>query len=1326
MNLHRMMTDRLNEKQWIRLEESVNEDTRETISVFVKYAGSGNMNTNQEYMRVLSDNNYNLLKKNIKQYNIIPDVGVFYRLNNRLYMSRFDESIEVCEPKTNNIDNYCNSSSFRQYQQLCIDIINRKPIENVGSYLSDNERFISALKLNLYDINIYFHIIFLELLGFEYETMQDNDKIIKIINEYNTWLNKMKINAISHENELYLKTIIFILNNNYAILNNNYCLTKENDKKLGHDGQNNKIIESKKDVIKSETFTLQFQDLTDKLINNIVSKNEIILSHKKKEEVLDINDILKQLNMYCNHKVLELRGFVLIYLMTHMMENNNKSMTIFPKTVQLELAVGVERFINMCEKYNDGAELSDSSLNIRSVSKQFIYDLKYKYHQFLIMYPFSGKEIMNKQSARLMAYTVYDAFNPSYAKKVRKNQENIIVNMMKHLKTGFVLGDYAGLGCGKTSVVLLIGLVVQLLRQGVRPKYNPTHIQDDENVCDENNDEDYIYLNENEYMTRKELRQIKSIVLNQTDKKQAIVEPEKQEDKKDQKQLDNINLSNMCVLYVCKNPAVRDDVVKLLINAKITVGIATFDDKKDEVKVVNNYKTKTTDQNRIVVVAEPLAATRLLEQNNVCNNTEQKRQYLVMLDEPTADTDTWESYGLVSNMKLIKNLSPWTVLSSATLPKFDAMKYFVDDHKKKYPSCVFKECIYNEIQIGCHAYIFDGKTDTRVFVPHMGCTSKAQFEYVVNKIKNAAFLARLYTYNIVNFMWNAMKACMVTKIPNIDYIFKKIKNINANTVKKIGLHMLDIVLLHDEETIIKFCNYMEGINTDVVNFKLENLGTTDAHKFTTMRMIADPNPYEYAKKCFGSLINDISSSGYNYIKSCEDYDDRFKTHNNKIISEAKKHGIHAVYDESLGHVRISMDTSASDASLKKNKISGGDGGDKNKAYEDARERLNDSKESKLNVINSMIDSIVEFKFPDFAKINSEKHYNKYAPHIVENNKKINYSIYKYSNDELYKRLKNCDIFLAQLLHCGVGVFSPNKINNQDYLNLVLELASDGNLAYLVCDASISYGTNYPFGGGFISKAFAEQHSYMTLNQLNGRFGRVGKSWYAEVYFEEGCADILKMYIRGLTKENGKSDLKENIEIDNMERQYNEFLKEDVRRNDEIVTECLDELDEIMKEFEEAESMNNILEEIMSEDVPTAPLDKVQSRFMTPSASTHSMDDSVSDTSSVATTDSRFDNMTNAKKTPKPIFKFGGQKKSEYSPPERSSNNREAFGQNIQRPQNTVPIVDKDLPGVNFRRPVDNSAKPKLAFGCKPANNNNNNRNTKPDGDGFVKVPLRKK
>ena len=95
-----------------------------------------------------------------------------------------------------------------------------------------------------------------------------------------------------------------------------------------------------------------------------------------------------------------------------------------------------------------------------------------------------------------------------------------------------------------------------------------------------------------------------------------------------------------------------------------------------------------------------------------------------------------------------------------------------------------------------------------------------------------------------------------------------------------------------------------------------------------------------------------------------------------------------------------------------------------------------------------------------------------------------------------------------MLLSGIGVYCKTTELNDKYLSVVSELASAGKLAFLISDSSISYGTNYPISVINIDHGLTKTETINTIFQLFNRAGRIGKSWFANIYIENNFINRL--------------------------------------------------------------------------------------------------------------------------------------------------------------------------------------------------------------------------
>jgi hypothetical protein len=162
----------------------------------------------------------------------------------------------------------------------------------------------------------------------------------------------------------------------------------------------------------------------------------------------------------------------------------------------------------------------------------------------------------------------------------------------------------------------------------------------------------------------------------------------------------------------------------------------------------------------------------------------------------------------------------------------------------------------------------------------------------------------------------------------------------------------------------------------------------------------------------------------------------------------------------------------------------------------------------------ILDTTIHIPFPRYKQINTIYHLQKYAPeHIQHIHKK--YVRELLILEQLPTDLHVPDIVLL-LLYAGIGIYSNDKFDSQ-YYELVLQLASQGKLAFLIADMSICYGTNYPISNLIIDASI--QRSIDTIFQLMGRCGRIGQSWSASIHIDDDIYNQLSNYFTIKTQQH---------------------------------------------------------------------------------------------------------------------------------------------------------------------------------------------------------------
>lgn len=574
----------------------------------------------------------------------------------------------------------------------------------------------------------------------------------------------------------------------------------------------------------------------------------------------------------------------------------------------------------------------------------------------------------------------------------------------------------------------------------------------------------------------------------------------------------NKQMSKLQLIFCCNVISVKNQVAQIAYNGNIKFGVA-YITKTDTVRIVNHNSCKN-DEERELIICSPNVAEKLLEmdaiQQEEQKESDRQERYMLFLDEPTIGADQYDSDSLNKNISVMLKMPKWTILSSATLPDFDQLTELVAHHKNKYPEINMKVIYFNEIQIGCDVKTFEND----IVVPHLGCKNKPQLSDAIDTIEKNPFLGRLYTHRMVRKLWQDLKD-VCDNVPDISVLFSDINNLSADKVRQLGMELLRKMLTIDDSLIQKFCSsdilmelkndidqsidedealeqkeeqkrkkdiemdivfreVEEEVDLSKVNFDL--LGTKQAHQFPNTNLIVSADPIEFSMKNFANLLKDLESAGISGSKIVNKYQKDLEFYNKFVDSEK---------------MRIEKAT---------NKRSG----------KNEDKMMNDKNSQKMQEIQETCKPAIEF--PEWAQINTKSHILKYAK-----DKTIN-QLRSCINLETLPITCNISDDMLLLLMAGVGIYSSTNTNDE-YQRCVLELALAGQLAYLVADDTISYGTNYPINRVFIPDEFIENHSINTVFQLLGRAGRVGQSWTAQAFIGNNVAKSLILYVSNVNHES---------------------------------------------------------------------------------------------------------------------------------------------------------------------------------------------------------------
>lgn len=543
-------------------------------------------------------------------------------------------------------------------------------------------------------------------------------------------------------------------------------------------------------------------------------------------------------------------------------------------------------------------------------------------------------------------------------------------------------------------------------------------------------------------------------------------------------------------LSVCNSEAVRLDVAQKLYNAATTfpthkihfaISYLTVDSlKKPKVKIVKNNAC-SKDEDIVTVIASPSVAKMILDENAKLDDGDpSKYEYILFVDEPTMGADNIHSRSLYDNVS-VNHVSPYiTINSSATFPNIGMLENITSDFFSRHRHARQVRVYSDEISIGCDIRTLHNE----IVVPHLGATNRTQLSEIINCVANCSFLGKAYTPSVVDSLYQRMLHYHVNdfvELPDIQTLFSNVENLDINRVRRLALELLTKLATQNDDVIQMVCatNISDDdeeeeddvptsgfsfsanpTSDDVVTDPIDylKLGTTQAYRLQGQTLIATANPEEFVLNNFKSLIDQVYASETNKIVTGGDV----ATYRYKSTGDAMRRYMSELSDWEKKIVTIDKNATSPD---------------------DKAAKLDEH--DKLKPV---------FPFPEWAHVGSEAHINKFArshrDKILRNLVRGKLNVPHLTSSD---KIINVDDRVLTALFCGVAIYSTETVKCRVYLDIVLQLASAGALAFVVADSTICFGTNYPFFNVIITQEFSELHSMLVLFQVMGRAGRPGKS-----------------------------------------------------------------------------------------------------------------------------------------------------------------------------------------------------------------------------------------
>lgn len=753
-----------------------------------------------------------------------------------------------------------------------------------------------------------------------------------------------------------------------------------------------------------------------------------------------------------NSEIVEIKGIGLIYSGWYLFNNKNKYTKLKDLPFIFGIMVTMQRFLNICAGFK-GKSLVDNLVQI-DISPTLLKDVDNWLQRLIEIFPYTGNNIY-KYAPELLVTTEYDKAIPSAGIKPRDHQVQLINCINTNIKHGCFVVYNPMIGEGKTTMIRALARLVM------------------------------------------------------------------------KKRIEDPACKHLQVIFACNLVSVKNQAANLCYNGfngtmgPIKFGVASRNEQTGKYKISNHYFCAGSDEDRTVIITSPEIAAEILKdnlKNDIYGDILQRT--ILYLDEPTIGADIPGSESLKNNMSVMTVLPKYSIMSSATFPDVEFIEEITNNYSDKYPSSLITTIYSSEIRIGCDVYTFD----KNLVVPHLGAQSSEELSFIIDVIKKCPFLGRVYTPHVAQFLYQKMIAESIPDVPDINKLFMNVDNMSSNEVRKIAMNMLCILSDQSNEKIKRICSSVilaeeersleekkieekkeELFEWDTTDDKFDDpstpldfdkLGTVQAWRCPNTTLVAVPNPVEFVRSKFGSLLNDIYAS---------ELTDGVKSDKAKIYKSTEN--IIKIYNREISFFE---------------------------KQKESIERNIENQDMLSQKLQDFENQKPTLRFPSFAQINTKEHIHKYAL------KHVNKLVGRYIRPSMcldkipFDKMEVPDDVLTLLL-AGVGIYVAFHPELDDvYLQTVLDMASDGKLAYIIADNSICFGTNYPINRVIITDEFASLHSINTLFQLMGRAGRVGRSWVAEVYVSYTVAKRIINYTR---------DMKESeIEANNMTTEFVRVLK----------------------------------------------------------------------------------------------------------------------------------------------------------------------------------------
>jgi hypothetical protein len=575
------------------------------------------------------------------------------------------------------------------------------------------------------------------------------------------------------------------------------------------------------------------------------------------------------------------------------------------------------------------------------------------------------------------------------------------------------------------------------------------------------------------------------------------------------------------LLFVCSVEPVRLQVCRIAFSNEVSFGISVVEN--GVTRVINNYNcAKGTEP--VLIVADIDSAIELLKLD---------QNYILFLDEPTVGADVPDHPITSAVAKLMEVAPAKTILCSATLPFKEEIPEIINNFQERYSEAMVHTVHSMESIIGCEIKSFDGMNIT----PHNNCKNKTELMHVIRQLNTKPFVGKMYTGPILYMIWNRMNDAHIIHGVDLETYFSNFNNMCQNKVQEMAKILLQKLADTDDDTLIqKMCEPLGNIKINEGDEKVKKVDESDDESVAFA--------FDNSSDSSDSSESSVDETGDEYKYDAMSIDNIFTTDAHKFMGACMvvvNDPVKFAYDNSVEFRKDLKPASRIIANLEKNEATVKNEIKKLEHIKDDMKRTQKQQELQKPAA----------EFPNEYRVNTQFHLQKYVS--KSKHKKINKQLAQtmISIENLPRDL-DCPDWAMLLLYSGIGIYHQgNHMFGQNYTDLVLQMASLGQLAFLITNISISYGSNYPFCHLIVKDEVLINSSINTAFQLFGRVGRVGKSWVGFIHVGNMTSERLMNYIQGKV-DSGTSE-----EAINMNRAMNRLKHdrdESIRLEQELIEE----------------------------------------------------------------------------------------------------------------------------------------------------------------------------